>query len=108
MGAFDKSDESEHIAELLEIAGAHKISPAASLQVAAMRRGGSGKLKQILANIYEQEHEEAGRKRQAHATTMATIAAAAKFKAKLQQVFSNPRSQGRCSLTCYKEVAAYD
>ena len=83
--AFDASEESKHVAELLEIAGAQEISPAVRLQVAAMRSGSHVKLGRIFAKAQEQEAAEA-EKKQKEAINLKALSAAAKFKNNLNKV----------------------
>ena len=89
--AFEASKETRHVAELLEIAGAHEISPAVRLQVAAMRLGPGAKLGKILAKAKEQEEAEAGQKKE-RAINFTTLTAAAKFKNNLRKV---------CNVACF-------
>ena len=85
--AFDSSDESKHVAELLEIAGAQDISPAVRLQVAAMRSGDSARLGKIFAKAQEQEKVEASKKKQnGQAVNFKTLTAVGKFKNNLNKV----------------------
>ena len=84
--AFHATEESRHVAELLEIAGAHEISPAIRLQVAAMRCGPGVKLGKILAQAREQEESVKAEQKKQQAINLKTLTAAAKFKNNLRKV----------------------
>lgn len=98
--AFDNSDESKHIAELLELAGATKISPAAKLQVAAMRTRDKDRLAGVIAVVQRQaeaEDSESGYEAN-EKTALAAVLAAAKLKKSVQvetQALQRPEALSR-------------
>lgn len=82
--AFDNSEESKHIAELLAIAGAENISPAVRLQVAAMRTNKKDRLANILKKAAEQATKEESSAPRQEEVAIQAVMAAAKFRRKME------------------------